>query len=370
MRQSSVGSVDRFPGESGCRPFLVMGTRLEAARMASIVLESRRRAGVEPLVCFTGQRREGWRETAEQLGVLPDLDLGVTEDDRTRAGLAAKCVERLDEAIGRFAPGCVVAPGEGTTALAASLVAACRELPFIQIGSGLRDNTGEPAVSGRGVFLDRSAALHCVASRKAAENLRAEGVAPDVIEVTGSTAVDALLRECERLPHDGPRWSGLHEDLGDRRLAVVVAELRDGLAGRLAASCRALERLANRFTDTTFVFAADGEAVARESARRFLRGLPNVQLLESWSYSELVWLLDRATLVLTDSHGVSEESECLGKPTLELSEASVRQLFTTGRFPHSAKRHKADMDGESGERVMNLLERRAWRRQRLLRLAA
>ena len=123
------------------RPLLVLGTRPEAIKMAPVIQECQRRPDVEPIICFTGQHREMVAQVAEYFGIEPDLDFNLMRSNQTLAGLTSRCVERLDETIRGYAPDCVVAQGDTTTVMAASMVSFYHRLPFIHIEAGLRGRT-------------------------------------------------------------------------------------------------------------------------------------------------------------------------------------------------------------------------------------
>ena len=121
------------------RALLVFGTRPEAIKMAPIVEECRRRADdLDTIVCLTGQHREMLAQVTEYFGIDADEQLDLMRPNQTLAGLTARCIEGIDEVLSRRQPHCVVAQGDTTTVMAASLAAFYRHIPFVHVEAGLR----------------------------------------------------------------------------------------------------------------------------------------------------------------------------------------------------------------------------------------
>jgi UDP-N-acetylglucosamine 2-epimerase (non-hydrolysing) len=183
------------------RPLLVMGTRPEAIKMAPVVSVCRARSEqIDPVVCFTGQHDEMLRQVTDYFGIKADFDLKLMAPGQSLAQLTARLIVALDETIVAAQPDCVVAQGDTTSVLAASLAAFYRRVPFVHVEAGLR--TGDLSAPWPEEFNRRvasvSTALHCAPTRKAADCLRREGVPPHQIQVTGNTVIDALLATIER----------------------------------------------------------------------------------------------------------------------------------------------------------------------------
>lgn len=309
------------------RPLLVVGTRPEAIKMAPLVHECVRRTNTfDPVVCFTGQHREMLAQVAEYFHMSADVNLELMEPNQSLAGLTARCVERLDATIVRYMPDFIVAQGDTTTVLGASLAAFYRRLPFVHVEAGLR--TGNlyspwPEEFNRRVA-GLTAAIHCAPTRNAANNLLAEGIAPESVHVTGNTVIDALLWTVQRERRRSDRWGEKYSMLGTRRLVLITGHRRENFGDKFEAICRAIASLARRFDDIEFLYPVHLNPNVREPVYRLLAGVPNVHLVEPAAYPEFVWLMDRATLILTDSGGVQEEAPSLRKPVLVMRDTTER----------------------------------------------
>jgi len=312
---------------SKLHPMLIFGTRPEAVKMAPLLRECLRRGDeVRPAVCLTGQHREMLVQAVEYFGIRADAQFDLMRPNQTLAGLTARCIEHVDEVLLSFRPDCVVVQGDTTTALAASLAAFYRRIPLVHIEAGLR--TGSllapwPEEFNRRVA-DMTAALHCAPTQRAADALVAEGVPPAKIHVTGNTVVDALLQTIDREKANAGKWQEKYVAPADRRMILITGHRRESFGRPFEQICRAIALAAARFDDCEFVYPVHLNENVRRPVYEVLGNLRNVRLIDPVAYPEFVWLMDRSTLILTDSGGVQEEAPSLGKPVLVLRDATER----------------------------------------------
>ncbi len=309
------------------RPLLIFGTRPEAIKMAPIVSECRRRSGeIEATVCLTGQHREMLAQVTEYFEIEADIDLALMRPDQTLAGLTARCLESLDELLARNRPSCVVAQGDTTTVMAASLAAFYRHVPFVHVEAGLR--TGDlqapwPEELNRRQA-DMTSALCCAPTQRAADVLLAEGKPPESVHVTGNTVIDALLTAVERERAEPGRWQNRYAMLGDAPMVLITGHRRESFGPGFERICSAIRLLAERFPDHQFVYPVHLNPNVQRPVKGLLGGQANVHLVEPAIYPEFVWLMDRSTLILTDSGGVQEEAPSLRKPVLVMRDTTER----------------------------------------------
>jgi len=309
------------------RLLVVFGTRPELIKLAPLVRECRRRADeIQTTVCATGQHRELLAGLVDYFDIRVDLDLDIMRPGQSLADIAARCLDGLDAAIERFSPDYVVAQGDTTTVMAAALAAFFRKTPFVHVEAGLR--TGDLRAPWPEEFIRRIASLattlHCAPTRRAAANLVAEGVLPETICTTGNTVIDSLLwtiaRERPRTDH----WRTRHPRLANQRIVLITGHRRESFGDGLERICGAIARLAGDFPDVQFVFPVHLNPQVQEPVYRILNGHRNVHLLAPVAYPEFVWLMDRSTLILTDSGGIQEEAPSLGKPVLVMRDTTER----------------------------------------------
>jgi UDP-N-acetylglucosamine 2-epimerase len=217
----------------------------------------------------------------------------------------------------------VVVQGDTTTAMATALAAFYLERPVAHVEAGLRSGRMDapfPEEMNR-VVVDRLAAWLYPPTPAAAANLAAEGVPAGRCLVTGNTSIDALLWLRGRLDELAIPLRDTLADAG--RLVLVTAHRRESFGAPLRAVFGAVEALARAHPDVTFVYPVHPNPQVVEPARALLRA-PNVRLVPPVDYAELVWLLDRCELVISDSGGLQEEAPTLGRPLLVLREVTER----------------------------------------------
>lgn len=307
------------------RVLSVFGTRPEAVKMAPVVERLRHAPGVEARVCVTAQHRQMLDQVLGLFGITPDFDLNVMEQDQALAPLTTAIFRGLDPVLERFQPDWVLVQGDTTTVLATALLAYYRHIRVGHVEAGLR--TGDkwqpfPEEINRrvaGVLAD----LHFAPTERARANLLREGVPPHRIVVTGNPVIDALRAVAAR-PYD-PASGPLAGVPFDRRIILVTAHRRENFGAPLERIFTALRRLAELYRDDVyFVYPVHLNPNVREPAQRMLGDVPNIALLDPLDYLPMVYLLNRATLVLTDSGGLQEEGPALGKPVLVMRQVTER----------------------------------------------
>jgi UDP-N-acetylglucosamine 2-epimerase (non-hydrolysing) len=334
------------------RALLTFGTRPEAIKMAPLVVECKRRPeSIEMIVCVTGQHREMLTQVTDYFGIQPDVDLDLMTQGQTLAEFLARALTGLDDVLQRHRPDCVVAQGDTTTVMAASLAAFYRRVDFVHVEAGLR--TGNifspwPEEMNRRIA-SLATTLHCAPTPRAAANLLNEGVAAGQIHVTGNTVIDALLATVERERGNAAHWQKAFPMLGERRMMLITGHRRESFGEGIERICQAIGVLAARYPETVMVYSVHRNPEVWRPVHARLAGYPNVLLCPPASYPAFVWLLDRSTLILTDSGGVQEEAPSLGKLVMVMRDATER--------PEAVESGYAVMVGTSVERIVDAVAR-------------
>ena len=293
---------------------VVVGTRPEAIKMAPVIRRLRREPGCEVRVCATAQHRAMLDQALSLFGITPDIDLDLMRPDQTPNELASRVFAALDPVLAREEPEWLLVQGDTTTAMCAAVAAFHRRVRVGHVEAGLR--TGDfrhpfPEEMNRRV-VDLVSDANFVPTRRAAQALQDEDVLPGKIFLTGNTVVDALLE-----------IAGRDADLAEEDLVLVTAHRRESFGEPLERIVRAIGRLAKTFPSTRFVHVTHPNPNVQSVVTRN-RDLANVTLVEPVDYLELVRLMRRARLILTDSGGIQEEAPTFGKPVLVLREKTER----------------------------------------------
>jgi UDP-N-acetylglucosamine 2-epimerase len=298
------------------RVLVVVGTRPEAIKLAPVILRLQADPeSFEVTVCATGQHREMLDAMLATFGIQPHVDFDLMRPGQSPNTIAAGVFGGLDPLLAQSPPDWLVVQGDTTTAMAAALAGFHRRVPVAHVEAGLR--TGDlqapfPEEMNRRVVDLVATALFAPTQRSAAA-LRAEGVPPSRIHVTGNTVVDAL------------HWIAARQGVvkEDGNLVLITAHRRESFGEPLRRVFSAVGRLADRFPELRFVFPVHPNPSVREAVSA-LAGRPNVDLVPPVGYEQLVAWLRACRLVLTDSGGIQEEAPAFGKPTLVLRETTER----------------------------------------------
>jgi UDP-N-acetylglucosamine 2-epimerase (non-hydrolysing) len=305
---------------------LIFGTRPEAIKLCPVVRSLREHpARFDVKVCVTAQHRQMLDQVLETFQVAPDYDLDLMVPDQTLFQLTSRILTALGPILDAEKPAMVIVQGDTTTTLCGALAAFYSHTPVAHVEAGLRTfDMAQPFPEEMNrVLTGRLTALHFAATEQAAVNLRAEGIQPDRITVTGNTGIDAVLYVRDRLEQgtlQGGDWGELD---ASKKLIVVTAHRRESFGDPFARICRALARIADR-DDVQIVYPVHPNPNVQDPVRRYLAGHRNVRLISPQSYVPFVDLMRRAYLLITDSGGIQEEGPSLGKPILVLREKTER----------------------------------------------
>jgi UDP-N-acetylglucosamine 2-epimerase (non-hydrolysing) len=309
---------------------LIFGTRPEAIKLCPLVLELRKYPEFQPHVCITAQHRQMLDQVLEVFDVTPDRDLNLMRPDQTLAGLTAQAVREVDSYLADYAPDIVLVQGDTTTSFCAALAAFYRRIPVGHVEAGLR--TGDkfapfPEEINR-AMTSRIADLHFAPTPGAKRNLLQEGITEERVFVTGNTGIDALQIAVARVRHQRPAFPGLPpgllEDDGHQPVVLITGHRRENFGAGFAGICGAVSDLSERFRHVAFVYPVHLNPNVRRPVFDLLSGRANVHLIEPLDYLSFVALMNRSTLILTDSGGVQEEAPGLGKPVLVLRDTTER----------------------------------------------
>jgi UDP-N-acetylglucosamine 2-epimerase len=261
-------------------------------------------------------------------GIKADVELAVMSTNQSLAALTGSLLRELDAVYTHENPDAVIVQGDTTSTLVGTLAAFYRSIPVAHVEAGLR--TGDmrapfPEEANR-VIVSRLASWHFTPTPRWREQLIKEGAPPDRIEVTGNTIVDALnwMRAAGKISADGQVPGDVLAALEGHRMLLVTGHRRESFGGGLPNICRALRILADRFADVQVIYPVHLNPNVQQPVHELLKGHPRIHLLPPVSHPAMLWLMERAHLVLSDSGGVQEEAPSFSKPLLILRETTER----------------------------------------------
>ena len=315
----------------------VFGTRPEAVKMAVPILRAKHDPRFHPIVMSTGQHREMMQPILDFFGIAPDVDLQLMKPGQSLTEFVANAMIRLREAWQSHRPDIVCIQGDTATCAAAAIAAFFEKIPLAHIEAGLRTHdlmSPFPEEYNRKIVA-MTAAWNFAPTKQAELNLLNEGVAQEKVLVTGNTGIDALLSVRERLTQDPAseirfqeKYPAVYKAVREKKkIVLVTTHRRESFGEPLRETLRSLLALAER-QDVKIFLPVHRNPMVLQAVEEVLR--PNghkhssVELLEPLDYVPFVWMMNQATLLLTDSGGVQEEAPSLGKPVLILRDKTER----------------------------------------------
>lgn len=305
---------------------ITMGTRPEAIKMAPVVRALRERsAEFETVVIATAQHRQMLDQVLSIFQITPDVDLDLMQPNQKLGDLTSRVLQAMEKTLAEIGPDLLLVQGDTTTVFAAALAAFYRKVAVAHVEAGLRSHSLHnpfPEEANRRlttVLTD----IHLAPTPLARRELRAEGVDPEKIVVTGNTVVDAVGMLLDVPFALTPSALDGYSPNG-RRLVVVTSHRRESWGRELENICLALKDLVDRFSDIEVLYPVHMNPNVRETVNVVLKGTPRIHLTSPVDYLTFLNLMRRSCLILTDSGGVQEEAPTLHKPVLVLRQLTER----------------------------------------------
>ena len=308
----------------------VFGTRPEAIKMAPLVHALAADDRFYAKVCVTAQHREMLDQVLELFEIEPDYDLNIMKAGQTLNDVTMSILSGLKPVLEDFKPDVVIVHGDTATTFAASLVAYYQQIKVGHVEAGLR--TGDiyspwPEEANR-KLTSAITNYHFAPTLGSKDNLLNEGISESEITVTGNTVIDALFWVREKLNAVGSLSNELASRFdyldSNKKLILVTGHRRESFGGGFERICDALRQIATNNPDAQVLYPVHLNPNVQEPVNRLLKALDNVFLIEPQQYLPFCYLMDRATIILTDSGGIQEEAPSLGKPVLVMRETTER----------------------------------------------
>lgn len=321
---------------------LVFGTRPEAIKMAPLVKAFKAQpSDFRTLVCVTGQHRQMLDQVLKIFEIEPDYDLNIMQQGQDLYDVTTRVLLGMRNVLKEVTPDVVLVHGDTTTSTAAALAAFYQQIPVGHVEAGLRTHniySPWPEELNRQIT-SRIAQFHFAPTALSRQNLLAEAVDPSKIYVTGNTVIDALHWVINKISYDTALSSRLKTELqqasydvdrltGERRMVLITGHRRENFGDGFKQICMAIKTLSERYPDVDFVYPMHLNPNVRGPIHELfgadLSHFENLFFIEPLEYLSFVALMERATLVLTDSGGIQEEAPGLGKPVLVMRDTTER----------------------------------------------
>ncbi len=320
---------------------LVFGTRPEAIKMCPLVKEFQKHNDeFETIVCVTGQHREMLDQVLNIFEVKPDFDLNIMKQGQDLYDVTARVLTGMRDVFKECKPDVVLVHGDTTTSTAAALAAFYQQIPVGHVEAGLRTHniySPWPEEMNRQIT-GRIASYNFSPTPLSESNLKEEK-AQGEIYVTGNTVIDALHMVVNKLKNDeslAKEQESILKKAGydvnrladGRKLVLITGHRRENFGEGFIHMVTAIKDLKNKYPDVDFVYPMHLNPNVRKPIHEVfgedLSNLDNMFFIEPLQYLEFVYLMEKATIVLTDSGGIQEEAPGLGKPVLVMRDTTER----------------------------------------------
>lgn len=321
---------------------LVFGTRPEAIKMAPLVKEFQKYPNhFQTIVCVTGQHRQMLDQVLDLFGITPDYDLNIMKQGQDLYEVTSRVLIGMREILKIAEPDIVLVHGDTTTSTAAALAAFYQQIPVGHIEAGLRTNdiySPWPEEMNRQIT-GRIASYNFAPTTLSHDNLIKENISEDKIKVTGNTVIDALYMVVDKIKNDNSLEKKLINDLKEsgydinrlkegKKLVLITGHRRENFGGGILSICRAIKYLTEKYPNVDFVYPMHLNPNVRKPIHEVfgntLSNLGNIFFIEPLEYLSFVYLMEKSTIVLTDSGGIQEEAPGLGKPVLVMRDTTER----------------------------------------------
>ena len=321
---------------------LVFGTRPEAIKMAPLVKEFQKQPKrVETVVCVTGQHREMLDQVLKIFDIKPDYDLNIMKQGQDLYDVTARVLTGMRDVLKEVKPDVVLVHGDTTTSTAAALAAFYQQIPVRHVEAGLRTHniySPWPEEMNR-LLTGRLATYHFSPTPLSRNNLIKESVDDRNIIITGNTVIDALYWVVDKIKNNKELDNELEDILSKagydvnrlnngKKLVLITGHRRENFGDGFINMCTAIKDLTVKYPDLDFVYPMHLNPNVRKPIHEVfgenLSGLKNMFFIEPLEYLSFVYLMEKSSIVLTDSGGIQEEAPGLGKPVLVMRDTTER----------------------------------------------
>lgn len=293
----------------------------------------------QTIVCVTGQHREMLDQVLQIFDIEPKYDLNIMQPNQDLYDITSKILLGMRDVLKTEQPDIVLVHGDTTTSMATALAAFYQQIPVGHVEAGLRTRniySPWPEEINR-QLTGRIATYHFAPTALARQHLIAENVLANQIVVTGNTVIDALQWVVKRLSIDVELSACVANGIGSygydvcrlvaqqRRMVLITGHRRENFGDGFSQMCSAIKQLAEYYPDVDFVYPMHLNPNVRKPVLEILgQHVQNVFLIEPLGYLEFIYMMEKSTLILTDSGGVQEEAPSLGKPVLVMRDTTER----------------------------------------------
>jgi UDP-N-acetylglucosamine 2-epimerase (non-hydrolysing) len=342
---------------------MIFGTRPETIKMFPIISEIKKYPHlIDCRIIVSGQHREMLDQMLEIFQVNSDYDLDIMEQGQSLSDITNNCILGIEKILIKERPSMVLVQGDTTTTFAGALAAFYQKIKIGHVEAGLRTNNKYypfPEEVNRhltSVLTD----LHFAPTTQSYENLLSEGVKKEDIFISGNTVIDSLLLMIKE--NYTFRESKLKDKkIFEKKIILVTMHRRENWGKPLKETCQAINKIIDEHSDISVIFPVHKNPEIRRNVQEILQNKKNILLLDTLNYDDMVNLMSKSYIILTDSGGIQEEAPSLGKPVLVLRDETER--------PEAVKAGVVKLIGTKEKRICSEVDSLLNRREKYMKMS-
>jgi len=326
---------------------MIFGTRPEAIKLFPIISQIKKYPDlIDCKIIVSAQHREMLDQMLEIFRINPDYDLNIMEKGQSLSTITNNSLLGIEKILKKEKPSIVLVQGDTTTTFTGALAAFYQKIRIGHVEAGLRtyhkyypfpEEVNRHLTS---VLTD----LHFAPTRKSCENLLFEGVKREDIFICGNTVIDSLLLKLkENYQFREPLLK--NKKILEKRIILVTMHRRENWGGPLRETCQAINKIIDEYPDTYIIFPLHKNPEIRRNVKEILQNKKDILLVDTLDYDDMINLMSKSYIILTDSGGIQEEAPSLGKPVLVLRDETER--------PEAVKAGVVKLIGTNKKRVYN-----------------
>lgn len=305
---------------------IIFGTRPETIKMFPIISEINKYPHLlDCKIIVSGQHREMLDQMLGIFQIKPDYDLNIMEKDQSLSNITKNSLLGIEKILKKEKPSMVLVQGDTTTTFTGALAAFYQKIKIGHIEAGLRTNNKYypfPEEINRhltSVLVD----LHFAPTKQSSKNLLSEGVKREDVFISGNTVIDSLfLMIKENYIFREPLLK--NKKIFEKNIILVTMHRRENWGEPLRKTCRAINKIIGEYPDVSVIFPLHKNPEVRKNVKEILQNKKDILLLDTLDYDDMINLMSKSYIILTDSGGIQEEGPSLGKPVLVLRDETER----------------------------------------------
>jgi len=342
----------------------IFGTRPEAIKLAPLIKEFLKQSEYFSVkVCITAQHREMLDQVLNFFDIKVDFDLNLMRPNQSLFDITALSLRKLEKVLDFTKPDLIFVQGDTTTAFVGALAGFYKKIKVGHVEAGLRSfNKFSPYPEEMNrILITQLSDYHFAPTKKAADNLLKENKTK--VWVTGNTVIDALFLGLKIIKELGEEkyYEAFNFLDFSKKIILVTSHRRENFGKPLRNICNALKELVQSFKDIEIVYPVHLNPNVQNTVFEILNGCERIYLLSPLTYSQLIWLMNKSYLILTDSGGIQEEAPSLGKPVLVMRRETER--------PEGLEAGTACLVGTSKEKILAKVSELLFDKEAYLKMA-